>query len=729
MNGQCISNNSMHEMCLCNNFSVGHWFTGPDCSTKNIPEDKAWADYATENDVAHNNARCSNMGKWDDTLGTCLCKAGWIGEACQRTICPGMSADTQGTMNSTVCTGRGRCVSMGELGSMQDDVRTFNAYTYSLWDADKIYGCLCDDGFEGYDCSKKACATGDDPLTTGQVDEVQIIDCLCETTCSGSFTVTFRGQTTASIPHDATGTLLQHELEKLNTIRRVSVAVVGSDDGAVCDNDGVSTAVTFTHNPGALPAMRVTSSLATSAAAATLAVQSSGTSGAQGGVSVTGTKENVACSNRGTCVDVAGPDEGTCWCHTGFEASDGAGAVGLRPDCGFQGGAVAACYGDLGSTQAIEVCNGQGTCGGAPEYVCTCSAGFKGPACEKKECPTGTSWFDEPTATDTAHTTVAECSNRGVCDSAAGSCTCAAGFMDGVTGSACERSGCGGASICLKGDCYSLTDLATRSEKADGDLRGVTYTGPWDAGKIYGCHCLHGSSAVSREAHGTGPFGVVTGYESYDCGYHTCPRGDNPRTLEGVHEKQTLVCTAWGGTFTLTFRQATTTAIAYDADAATVRAAVRTIVGRQPIGGGTDYETWAVHDATVVMTDSVGAASAVACDATGVSIEVTFLTTLGDLPEVVADVSLLVADPTTPFTAASVFWSESRKGTMENAMCGDQGFCDYRYGICKCLPGYDSSDGAGNYGLRGDCGHSLPYPNVFPEWGKAAGKKEAEEAF
>jgi hypothetical protein len=36
---------------------------------------------------------------------------------------------------------------------------------YSLWDADKIYGCVCDEGFEGHDCSLKSCPKGDDPLT------------------------------------------------------------------------------------------------------------------------------------------------------------------------------------------------------------------------------------------------------------------------------------------------------------------------------------------------------------------------------------------------------------------------------------------------------------------------------------------------------------------------------------------------------------------------------------
>lgn len=48
---------------------------------------------------------------------------------------------------------------------------------YTPWDADMIYGCECDSGFTGFDCSQRVCPRGDDPLTTGQVEEVQIFEC------------------------------------------------------------------------------------------------------------------------------------------------------------------------------------------------------------------------------------------------------------------------------------------------------------------------------------------------------------------------------------------------------------------------------------------------------------------------------------------------------------------------------------------------------------------------
>ena len=39
-------------------------------------------------------------------------------------------------------------------------------YTYTdVWDATKIFGCYCNDGYYGPDCSLRDCPTGDDPLT------------------------------------------------------------------------------------------------------------------------------------------------------------------------------------------------------------------------------------------------------------------------------------------------------------------------------------------------------------------------------------------------------------------------------------------------------------------------------------------------------------------------------------------------------------------------------------
>ena len=39
------------------------------------------------------------------------------------------------------------------------------------WDADQIYGCICEMGWTGYDCSLRDCNRGDDPYTRGQMHE------------------------------------------------------------------------------------------------------------------------------------------------------------------------------------------------------------------------------------------------------------------------------------------------------------------------------------------------------------------------------------------------------------------------------------------------------------------------------------------------------------------------------------------------------------------------------
>uniref|UniRef100_A0A7S1C085 Epidermal growth factor-like domain-containing protein n=1 Tax=Corethron hystrix TaxID=216773 RepID=A0A7S1C085_9STRA len=37
----------------------------------------------------------------------------------------------------------------------------------ATWDFDRIFGCICDEGWGGYDCSLRLCVTGLDPLDTG----------------------------------------------------------------------------------------------------------------------------------------------------------------------------------------------------------------------------------------------------------------------------------------------------------------------------------------------------------------------------------------------------------------------------------------------------------------------------------------------------------------------------------------------------------------------------------
>src|SRR3546814_10995079 len=90
-------------------------------------------------------------------------------------------------------------MSMARAAAMKDPGEgTFYTY-HNIWDANVMYGCVCDEGFYGPDCSLRACPSGDDPLTGtdvdpdgAQVNEVQQVLCMAT---SGTFTLSFKGHT------------------------------------------------------------------------------------------------------------------------------------------------------------------------------------------------------------------------------------------------------------------------------------------------------------------------------------------------------------------------------------------------------------------------------------------------------------------------------------------------------------------------------------------------------
>lgn len=361
----------------------------------------------------------------------------------------------------------------------------------------------------------------------------------------------------------------------------ITAVTYGSSTGAVCDADGASTTITFTHNPGPLPAIVVhpsyTTTLVASGGTASMSVATSGSSGAYGGsASVTGTKEVKECSGRGWCDRASG----TCYCHAGFGSSNGLGASGGRGDCSYMSASPTICGGDIQGDDVIDQCYLRGSCGGSPLYQCTCNSGYDvnlGAGCEVASCPTGTSFFDEPTGALVAHTVTAECSGIGVCDRSSSACTC----HDGFKGTACAELHCGGNDgTCSAGlgTCSTMSVLATVAEGDDGELLGKTYTGKWDASLVTGCHC----NAYFNKLFGRS-YSKNTGF---DCSEKTCPTGDDPKTFNQTHEEQTLVCTASSGSFTLSFRGRTTADIAYDATAAafltTFKTLIREFIGMPP---------------------------------------------------------------------------------------------------------------------------------------------------
>ena len=143
----------------------GGW-SGGDCSRRACPLGAAWADVATADDTAHGLAECSNRGSCNAATGQCACMAGYEGLACNRMACP------------DGCGAHGTCRSMKYHAALLDKGLQPRSFYYSYasnWDAELVYGCSCDGGYTGYNCGERQCPTGDDPLTTGQVDEVQYL--------------------------------------------------------------------------------------------------------------------------------------------------------------------------------------------------------------------------------------------------------------------------------------------------------------------------------------------------------------------------------------------------------------------------------------------------------------------------------------------------------------------------------------------------------------------------
>lgn len=654
----------MYGSCTC----FEGFTAAADCSLRSCPYDYAWTDKATADDTAHAKAECSNRGLCDRVEGECVCMEGFTGKACERSAC------------DFNCYGVGSCVSMRSFASKSYSSLSEQFEYATPWDATKLHGCVCDDPYSSFDCAQRSCPLGDDPLTTGQVNAAQVLKCMAP---SGSFVLYFDGKPTGTINAKWQEEHVKAALEEATTIEEVTVAFSVSN-GTVCQTDSVNVVtITFVQNFGVLPPLvAFTSDLegTVTIAAGGPAIQDTKKVKY---FSVVGTKEADLCSNRGIC----DTSTATCVCvETNFDSyssSDGYGNEGVRGDCGKADTTVSTCPGEI-------ECNSQGVCD-PDTFRCACEDGWRGADCSLRTCPSGLSWKSYPSADDVAHDTMAVCSDGGTCDVDTGYCTCGTLF----SGAACERLACPGGflSTCNgHGRCLSMYELALAADE-NGDATDYVYGSDpnagetWDARRAYGCECDEG-------------------YSGYDCTLRSCPTGDDPGTYDQVQERQILRCDADGGSFALTFRQQQTAAIAWNATASEVELALEQL-----------------STITQLSVAFHPAASAGACSiAETVTIVLDFVTEHGDLPDVTADVSLLVHSLNGAVVGTgtlAVFVdgdatgdddgddavTTSVKGTTEEVECSNRGICDTVSGTCTCFKGYTSSDGAGNMGTQADCGH------------------------
>lgn len=717
----------------------------------------AWADIAVGTDTAHQLTVCSGKGTCNTKTGQCACLPGFDGAACNRSTC--------GVQRIAICTPppfthlgsvvpppppiavrcpescgtHGQCLSMAQHAARLDKgLQPRPYYTYSgVWDADMTYGCSCDAGYSGWQCGERVCPAGDDPLTTGQEDEVQLIRCDASgSSVVAAFTISFRGAVTRPFAPSVTPAGLQVLLEELPTIGSVEVTYTRgvtfcSDEfSPTAPASGNVVAVRFLTEHGDLPALVVLDAAGADLAGlasnqVTVAVDGdslafSTAAGSDMRTAVTGSKENVACSGRGACDRVGG----TCACFAGYGSSNGAGSAGKRGDCGYAMTPITRCPG------TVE-CSGHGTCSAFPEYTCACYEGWGGGDCGERTCPTAPAWFDYPSATGVAHAD-AECAARGRCNRRTGECQCERGFE----GAACERMACptadAGAGVCSgHGRCLAMQELAAAA-RTNGDPTPWTYgndpnvPATWDRRSVYGCMC-------------------DTDFTGVDCSQRACPWGTDITQTEWnaalTNEVQSLTCVLVANvgspTFKLRFRGDTTAALAPTTTASALAAALTALPA---LAGGVSV----LYDGANTAACSAGA---------GTTLSVSFSSVGGDVPplQVVLDPASLQSDgsyntgagwlatqlqwsggdvasdyttaltyikgPTTGFPATGMRALEVTKGTTTYAECSGRGLCTGATGQCECFAGFTSSNGRRQAGDREDCGWREPLQYLrAPAW-------------
>lgn len=193
-----------YSRCKCNT-----GYQGADCSEAVCPFGPAWSDIPSATDTAHAPAECSNRGTCNRATGQCLCQTGFEGTSCNRLGCPNN------------CGGNGKCYTMKEKASRTlSSTGVSRSYT-ARWDADMISGCVCDPRFNTYDCSLRLCPNGDDPLTTGQTNQIQLLKC---TATTGSLVLYFLGLPSTTILFSASAA----------EVRAALLTIPGLTDLKVC---------------------------------------------------------------------------------------------------------------------------------------------------------------------------------------------------------------------------------------------------------------------------------------------------------------------------------------------------------------------------------------------------------------------------------------------------------------------------------------------------------------
>jgi hypothetical protein len=336
--GNCITNEGSFR-CEC---SEG-WTSG-DCSERLCPSGLSWFSYPSANNVAHDiYTTCSDMGNCNTDTGQCICHPAFYGQACEYMACGG-GIDSP-------CNGHGRCLTMYELAEWAENNGDATEYTYGLdpnnpltWDAHRVHGCLCDKGWDGYDCSLRKCPQGNDPGTYDDTVEIQIIECIAD---GGTFRLGFRQQWTTELSADSTILDVENALISMVgsplslTFALTNRTIRSMMQKQFCQNISsiFSTMILrFNTTHGNLPSLLIDTSKLRDDTNGDGRMGSGHIHLAVDGQilntvkSYRGTTENAYCNNRGLC-DFT---KGICHCFMYWASSDGQGNVGDLGDCGYR---------------------------------------------------------------------------------------------------------------------------------------------------------------------------------------------------------------------------------------------------------------------------------------------------------------------------------------------------------------------------------------------------------
>jgi hypothetical protein len=178
-----------------------------------------------------------------------------------------------------------------------------------------------------------------------------------------------------------------------------------------------------------------------------------------------------------------------------------------------------------------------------------------------------------------------------------------------------------------------------------------------------------------------------------------CPYGYDARILDNIYggtnqanytartEVQVLYCSASYGHFVLEFRGV----ISANIQANSSLAHFRTILGGMSTVG------------EVALQQLGSVQSGTVCSQAGQSMNITLTAQLGDVPIL----TVITNDLDGGAGTVSVLRQQKGQGPLKE--CAGRGQCDRSSGTCRCWDNWGSSDGFGDKGYRGDCGHSLIY--------------------